>query len=89
MTHLKPNQIKFDGGAIVIQSCDEETANIGVFQNGKNAYHHVSIPDFIREWRVIYYTDLPIEEYDHILSENKTEILQVVHRLNEPGASST
>lgn len=82
---MKPNQISFDGGMIVIQSCDKDVANIGVFQDkyqGKSAYHHVSIPELVREFSLCNYTELTFEEYDRILSENKEAVLEAIHKLN-------
>ena len=74
--------IKIEGGAIVIQSCDEELANIGVFCNGLNSYHHVSIPVLVREWNLFKYSELRPAEYDCILQENKSKVLEVVQYLN-------
>lgn len=80
----KNNQIAIDGGHIVVQSCDKERANIGVFYNGKNAYCHVSIPDFIREWRPFYYNEISKYDYDRILEEKKIIVLDLIHCLNHP-----
>lgn len=77
----KQHIIEIEGGAIVIQSCDEELANIGVFCNGLNSYHHVSIPALVREWNLVKYSELQPDEYDRILQENKTRVLETVEKL--------
>lgn len=83
MTHKQPNQVPFDGGMIVIQSCDAERANIGVFKiRQRSVYHHVSIPELAREWDVVHYSDMPSDEYDRIINAHKAEILQTVRQLN-------
>jgi len=73
--------IEIEGGAIVIQSCDDELANIGVFYNGLSSYHHVSIPALVREWNLFKYNELRPAEYDRILQENKTRALETVEIL--------
>jgi len=73
--------IKIEGGAIVIQSCDEELANIGIFHNERSTYHHVSIPALVREWNLVKYSELQPVEYDRILQENKKKVLETVEKL--------
>jgi hypothetical protein len=84
MPHMKPNVIGIDGGAIVIQSCDDTTANVGIFANGRNAYHHVSIYGLEREWKPVKPSDMPTAEYDRILNEHKSEFLETVNNLCLP-----
>ena len=81
---MQKHIIEIAGGAIVIQSCDEELANIGVSCNGRSTYHHVSIPALVREWKMVKYTELQPIEYDRILQENKTQVLETVEKLCQP-----
>jgi hypothetical protein len=73
--------IEIEGGAIVIQSCDEELANIGIFYNGLSSYHHVSIPALVREWNLFKYSELQPVEYDRILQDNKTLVIETIEQL--------
>ena len=65
-----------DGAEIVVQSCDDQSAHIGVFETcwrGRNAYHHVSLLDFTREFKLPYPFDLRPAAYDRILTENRCD----------------
>ncbi len=78
---MKPNVIEIENGAIVIQACDETSAHVGVFLGKSNTYHHVSIPDLVREWKLVKYNELRPVEFDRILQENKSVFLETVQRL--------
>jgi hypothetical protein len=78
---MQKHIIEIEGGAIVIQSCDEELAHIGIFYNKRSTYHHVSIPALVREWKLFKYSELQPVEYDRILQENKTRVLETVEKL--------
>ncbi|MBX3038707.1 MAG: hypothetical protein KF758_17480 [Anaerolineales bacterium] len=67
---------------IVVQSCDEETANIGVQWRGKITYCHVALPSLEREWQKWYYSDVRPEIFDSILRENKSSLLEHIRSLN-------
>jgi hypothetical protein len=58
MKSLPKNCIEVKDAVIVVQSCDEETANIGVQWRGKITYYHVDLPSFEREWQKVYYSDV-------------------------------
>lgn len=67
---------------IVVQSCDNEYANIGVHWHGKITYCNVSLPSLEREWQKWYYNDVRQEIYDMVLRENKSSLLEHIQRLN-------
>ena len=78
--------IQVAGAEIVVPSCDDHSANIGVFETkwrGRNAYHYVSLPDFTRDYKPIYPFDLRPEEFDRILTENRQAVLAVSAQLND------
>ena len=74
--------LEVEDAVIVVQSCDEDTANIGVQWRGKITYCTVALPSFEREYRKWYYSDLRPEIYDMVLHENKTRLLEHIRKLN-------
>ena len=66
----------------MVQSCDEDTANIGVQWRGKITYCTVALPSFEREYRKWYYSDVRPEIYDMVLRENKSRLLEHIQKLN-------
>jgi hypothetical protein len=80
---MELNEIEIPGGAIVIQSCDDESAHIGIWIRGRMTYHHVSTPSLIREWRLVYYNEeVKPDEFDKILQANKSRLLEAIQKLN-------
>ena len=69
------------GADIVIQSCDSEVANVGVFVGGRGAYHHITLPACERRCRPIYSNELPAADYDRVLSMYRDELLARMEEL--------
>lgn len=85
-----PNAIEVEGGRIVIQSCTESWANVGVFYRGQSVYYHVALPSLVREEQHAYSVDLPAAEFDRILADNKQRLIDTVASLNGmPSTSRT
>ena len=83
MRPLRANEFEIDGGAIVIQACDETYAHVGIWLRDRMTYHHIAIPSLEREWRKIYYNDeVKPAEFDAILQANKSRLLETVEKLN-------
>jgi hypothetical protein len=79
------NKIKIHGGYIIVQSCDEETANIGIFLRSRMTYYHVALPSLKLEDRKVYYNEEVKQiEFDAILQKYKTQLLKVIRNLNHP-----
>ena len=74
--------LEVNDAVIVVQSCDDETANIGVQWHGKITYCRVALPSLKREWQKWYYSDVRQEIYDMILRENKYRLLEHIRKLN-------
>ena len=74
--------LEVEDAVIVVQSCDEDTANIGVQWRGKITYCTVALPSFEREYRKWYYSDVRPEIYDMVLRENKSRLLEHIQKLN-------
>ena len=74
--------LEVEDAVIVVQSCDEDTANIGVQWRGKITYCTVALPSFEREYRKWYYSDVRPEIYDMVLRENKSSLLEHIQKLN-------
>ena len=86
---LKDNLMPYPGGAIIVQSCDETTANVGVTHNGRIFYRHIEIPTLRSEYVKKYYGDISDAEFDKIIAENKTEILSTITKLNRVYANDS
>ena len=82
---MKQHILQTGSAQIVIQSCDDNIANIGVFKRkSKSAYHHVLLPSLERErTKPLYPTELSDVEYDEVLQQNKQAVLQRICCLNE------
>jgi hypothetical protein len=74
--------LEVNDAVIVIQSCDDERANIGVQWRGKITYCHVALPSLEREYQKWYYNDVRQEIYDMVLRENKSRLLEHIQKLN-------
>jgi len=74
--------IAIPGGHIVIQSCDEETANIGVFVGHKSAYRHCTLPVLAHDMARGKPNELPMSEYDKAINDNFQTILERIRVLN-------
>ena len=74
--------LEVNDAVIVVQSCDDETANIGVQWHGKITYCRVALPSLEREWQKWYYSDVRQEIYDMVLRENKSRLLEHIRKLN-------
>lgn len=91
---MRPH-LEVDEYLIVVQSCNEKTANIGVFENKsvfkrKSFYAHVHIPFLARvNDEPQYYTELRKEIYDSVLAKYKSEIISLIHALNEEETQKT
>ena len=74
--------LEVNDAVIVVQSCDDERANIGVQWRGKITYCHVALPSLECEWQKWYYNDVRQEIYDMVLRENKSRLLEHIRKLN-------
>lgn len=72
---LQQNEIWCGDVALVIQSCDCEYANIGIFRDGRSAYHRVCVPSLNRD-------ELTAAEFDLVLTEYRDDVLALIARLN-------
>jgi hypothetical protein len=83
------NKIQIHGGYIIVQSCDEETANIGIFLRSRMTYYHVELPSLKLEDRKVYYNEeVKQAEFDAILQANKSRLLETIRHLNQPKEQS-
>lgn len=74
--------LKFDGGFLVVQSCDSDWANIGMFSGGKCAYYHVDVPSLVRQWRETKPGELSANYFDVVLQANGISVLNLIDALN-------
>lgn len=80
---MRPNEFEIIGGVIVIQACSDDLAHVGIWLRGRMTYHHIAVPSLVREWRKVYYNDeVKPAEFDVILQENKSRLLEVIQQLN-------
>ena len=79
---MPENTIRKKGVTIVVQSCESDWANIGVFYGDKCAYHHVYIPSLVVKHREVKPFKLDTDTFDRVLQENKEELLAMVERLS-------
>lgn len=77
--------LEVNNAVIVVQSCDNERANIGVRLSEKITYCHVALPSLKREYQGWYYNDVRQEDYDMVLRENKSCLLEHIKKLNDAG----
>lgn len=77
------HRLAIDGGHVIIQSCDDALANIGVFVSERSAYHHVTLPDLTRQWQPVHANELPVAVFDAALRGNQAAILERISFLNQ------
>jgi hypothetical protein len=69
---------------VVIQSCDQETANIGMTMSGQTAYRHVDLPSLKRQSQPKKPFELSMADFDDVLKRYAAEILEAISKLNAP-----
>jgi len=83
---MKSNEIETADATIIIQSCDNVSANIGVLHGGTITYRPVALPSLKHEWHREHLAclELPMDKFDEILQRNRAVLLETIARLNVP-----
>ena len=79
----RPNHIQCGDTTLIVQGCDDNEANIGMFR-GRSAYYHVDLPSLKRKWKPVSFSwdELPAADFDAVLAEYRDDILALIARLN-------
>ncbi len=77
------HEILTQDGAIMVQSCDENAANVGITRGIHTSYRRVSVPDLIQQEPVRYIPwEMRDEEFARIVQKYATEIKALIVKLN-------
>jgi hypothetical protein len=88
----KSNTVSFPTGFFVVQSCDENEANIGIFLDGAQGalYRHVEVPTLFRNhFERDYPGQMTGVEFDGIVSANRAKLLALIDDLNSDEAQGS